>query len=194
MGNVKIILTSIRGGECYMDPQSRKDAENDAVVREFLQDREAMEHIKNTRALKDLSEQELHCAVLVGGHGALFDFPESRELGQMLSKAWYHKRGLIAAISQGVSGLINIKAESGEPLIKSKKITCPSEKEEQQFRDQLPFMLEEKLEQMGANVETKEPNEINVVVAENRLITAQNSESSKKFVEVICDYLKKHMQ
>lgn len=58
--------------------------------------------------------------------------------------------------------------------------------------EELPFMPEDKLEELGAQVETKDAFKPFVVVADERLITAQNSQSSMKFVQTIKEQWEKH--
>lgn len=61
--------------------------------------------------------------------------------------------------------------------------------EEKELKEELPFFVEEKMEQLGAKVETESPFKPNVVVEERRLITAQNPQSAKKFAEKIYEAL-----
>lgn len=119
-----------------MDPNSRRDAENDSVVKEFLADKEAIQMTRQTKRLSDIDASQIKMAVLIGGHGALFDFPKEQTMSKLLSRVYYENRGIIAAISQGVVGLLAVKDERGTPLVKDKKITCSSDEEEQRFRNQ----------------------------------------------------------
>lgn len=58
--------------------------------------------------------------------------------------------------------------------------------------EDIPFYVEERLEAMGARVESKEPFSPNVVVTEERLITGQNPQSSKIFAEKIEQVVRKY--
>ncbi|EPZ36960.1 hypothetical protein ROZALSC1DRAFT_27962 [Rozella allomycis CSF55] len=51
--------------------------------------------------------------------------------------------------------------------------------------EELPFTVQDKLQEMGAKVETQQAFQPNVLVTEERLITAQNSQSSMRFAQII---------
>ena len=83
------------------------------------------------------------------------------------------------------------KPNSNEFLVKNRKLTCFSDREEKEMHMDriLPFMIEDRLKERGARIEIVEPNKSKVVVDE-RLITAQNSQSIKEFVQQISENLK----
>lgn len=56
---------------------------------------------------------EDYCAILfIGGHGALFDFPENIYL-QKLATEIFDNDGVVAAIGHGVAGLLNVTETNG---------------------------------------------------------------------------------
>ncbi|EPZ34283.1 class I glutamine amidotransferase-like protein [Rozella allomycis CSF55] len=107
----------------------------------------------------------------------LKEFLESRQV-------WYENNGVIGAIAQGSIGLVNMKnPRSGEPFLKNRKITCMTSDEEKKLNEDIPFYVEEKLEELGAKLETQSPYQPNVVIEENRLVSGQNPPSARQFGE-----------
>jgi len=100
----------------------------------------------------------------------------------------HNGRGVIAAVCHGTAALLSI-SKSGESLhepdsdketrwIHGKRLTCFSNEEERKLKTDKdsPFMLEDRFNRLGAKVEHGEPFGIHVV-QDDRLITAQNTES-----------------
>jgi len=101
--------------------------------------------------------------------------------------------GYIAAIGHGTAGLLNAKLSTGEYLVAHKKVTCFSDKEEKElgYAGKIPYSLQSKLKERGAEVELAEPFKPKVVVAE-RLITAQSPYSLQEWVKCISEVAMKH--
>jgi len=199
-----IMLLTPQGGESPIDPMARKEGEKDELVREFMNKEEVKKKLQKTMKIEDFlrhggggrdEEQTKEafrgcCAlVLIGGHGSLADYPDSKPLTDLVTCAWkYAHHAVVAAIGEGVIGLINAKDDRGEMLIKGRKITCTSKQEEEELNliDHLPFIVEDRLREVGANLEVQDPFKPNVVVEEKgRLITAQNFRSARLFAEKI---------
>ena len=79
--------------------------------------------------------------------------------------------------------MVNVKSPRGELLVKGMKIACMTNDEEKQLNEELPFYVEDKLEQLGAEIETSTAFKPNVVIDEERLLTAQNPQSSMQFAQ-----------
>jgi len=118
---------------------------------------------------------------------------------------------IIATIGHGIAGLMNVKTgqhgggsegnssdsntslesilTTGEYYLKNKRVTCFSNEEERKinYEKVIPFSLEDKLKSIGAKVEVGSPFEEKVVREGKCLITAQNPNSAKKWVETIME-------
>lgn len=187
--NLELIFASPRGGECFIDPQTCTHSKNDEYVKKFLQDHQALQQIKNTQKLRDLKQENFMCAVFPGGPGVLFDLPNESEINQVVQDIWTRKHGTIAAIGHGIAALLNVKTEKGELWLKNKRVTCQTVEEEKELKLErtLPFMVENKLREIGAKIEKSSVFQPNVVEDE-RLITAQNNYSTKEWVERIAHH------
>ena len=129
--------------------------------------------------------------VYVGGHGTMWDFPNETMLSSIAASI-YESGGIVGAVCHGPAGLINIRLSSGEFLVKGKTLAAftDSEEESQQLTDVVPFLLESKLRERGANVITA-PNFQANVQASDRLITGQNPASSTPMAEAIVEMLER---
>ncbi len=188
----QVTFASPRGGECHFDPDSLKASEHDEAVRRFVKDHKAMQLVKNTRRLDEIRPEQYHCICFPGGPGTLFDLPHNDKINLLVQTVWEDNRGYVAAIGHGICALLNVKSRrSNEPILKGRKVTCNTveEEREMQLDKALPFMVENKLKEIGAKFEKSSKFDINVVVDE-RIITAQNRNSTKEWVSRIRQQMK----
>lgn len=113
----------------------------------------------------------------VGGHGTMWDFPDDAELSSLASSI-YSDGGVVAAVCHGPAGLLNIEVD-GEKLVAGKRVAgfTNSEESSAELTDVVPFLLEDRLEQAGADHQAGPDFEENVVV-DGRLVTGQNPASA----------------
>lgn len=193
-GPCQVVFASPRGGECHFDPDSLKASEHDEPVRRFLKDHKAMQLIKNTRRIDDVRAQDFCGVAFPGGPGTLFDLPHSDKISQAVQQIWEENHGFVAAIGHGICALLNARAKrTNEPILKGRKVTCNTveEEREMQLDKALPFMVEERLKQIGARFEKSNKFDVNVVVDE-RIITGQNCNSTKEWVTRIRQQMAHH--
>jgi putative intracellular protease/amidase len=129
--------------------------------------------------------------VYVGGHGTMWDFPNDTILSGIAASI-YEIGGIVGAVCHGPAGLVNIRLSSGEFLVKGKTLAVftDSEEESQKLTDVVPFLLESKLRERGANVVTAPNFQANVQITD-RLITGQNPASSTPMAEAIVEMLER---
>ena len=191
--NCSVDFASPRGGPTAADPLSVEKMRKDEKLREKVNnDRELIEAMGHTYPIEWIKPEDYNCVVIPGCRGAMFDLPENRQLERIICEVYEKEQGLICTIGHGAAALINVKKQSSnEFLVKNRKLTCFSDREEKEMQMDrvLPFMIEDRLKERGARIEIAEPNKSKVVVDE-RLITAQNSSSIKEFVQQISENLK----
>jgi putative intracellular protease/amidase len=129
--------------------------------------------------------------VYVGGHGTMWDFPNDVHLSSIAASI-YEREGIVGAVCHGPAGLVNIRLSSGEFLVKGKTLAAfiDSEEESQKLTNVVPFLLESKLRECGANVITAPNFQENVQVS-GRLLTGQNPASSNGTAEAIVELLER---
>lgn len=183
---IELVFATPKGGEASIDPNSMEASRNDDVVYKFMKDHEAMQKIKNTRKLRDVENTKFIGACFPGGAGVLFDLPNESTINEIVNEIYPRREGFIAAIGHGIAALLNVKTEKGDLWLKGKRVTCQTLEEEKELKLEraLPFMIEEKLKQIGVKFEKASKFHPHVVEDE-RLITAQNNYSTKEWVEAI---------
>lgn len=126
----------------------------------------------------DIKPDEYAAIYYAGGHGAMWDFPDNKELADIASKI-YTKGGVVASVCHGAAGLINIKLPNGAYLINGKKINSFTDSEEAavNLKNVVPFSLETKLKARHAHFEQSDNFQTHCVV-NDRIITGQNPMSA----------------
>jgi putative intracellular protease/amidase len=159
-------------------------------TKRFLKDEEAMKLLSHSIMLKEIKADDFDVVFLPGGHGPLWDLADNKLLKQLLED--FNSSGkTIGAVCQGVVGLVSLQNDAGEPLIKGKRLTGFSNKEEESadLTTVVPFLLETKLVSLGA-LYSKGANYVSHVVAEGNIITGQNPASSEDAAKKIIALMK----
>lgn len=174
-----VTLASIKGGPAPIDPRSVKaKGENEASVDRFLGDEAATEALNDTVTVSAIDAAPYDAVFLPGGHGTMWDLPESAELAALLGKAWADGK-VIAAVCHGPAGLVNAKDETGSPLVGGRRVTGFSDSEERAagLDTAVPFLLETRLRELGGRYESAADFQP-FAIADGRLVTGQNPASS----------------
>ena len=187
---VEVTIASISGGEIPIDPRSQKTiGENPVSVDRFLQDTSASAAIANTLAVNTIDSSKYDAIFLPGGHGTMWDLPESQALATMISQA-YAEDKVVAAVCHGPAGLVSATKPDGSPLVAGHQVSAftNSEEDAMGLSETVPFMLETKLRELGADfqgVENFEP----FAVRSGKVITGQNPDSSLLVAEKVLEAL-----
>jgi putative intracellular protease/amidase len=147
--------------------------------------------LERTMRPDQVDSSQYDAIVYVGGHGTMWDFPNDTTLSS-IADSIYEREGIVGAVCHGPAGLVNIRLSSGEFLVKGKTLAAftDSEEESQKLTEVMPFLLESKLRERGANVITAPNFQANVQVSE-RLVTGQNPASSTPMAEAIVEMLER---
>ncbi len=184
-------IASPNGGKPPVDAGSLADnARTDSVDR-FEANAEAVSAIGATTRLDSISSLDNYAAIyLVGGHGTMWDFPDNTDLGRLLTEA-ASSNTPIGAVCHGVAGLLSASNTGEANIIKDKKITGFSNREEDMvgLTQVVPFQLEDHLKSAGASYSEAEPFSP-YVVADKGLVTGQNPASSQGVAEKLLEAMK----
>lgn len=163
----------------------------DPVNKEFWENQEYKNKIDHSMTPSQVNPKEYSTIFYAGGHGAMWDFADNKELADIASKI-YENGGIVSAVCHGPAGLVNIKLNNGKYLVDGKKINAFTNEEESEVKltDVVPFLLENKLKERGAKFE-KSGLWQNHVVTDQRVITGQNPQSAKSIGEAIVKELNK---
>ena len=167
-----VAFASPRGGKPAADPATAAEEDRPGAVDMFLGDPVAVERLAQTLPLAELDPAQWDAAVLLGGAGARGDFPGSEDLGALVGGIWA-KGGVVAALAEGVAGLLRAEQGEGRPLVADRTIAAPPDPEDAAWR------MADALAARGATVlTTSEDDHAPLVVEEGRLVTAASREGA----------------
>ncbi len=177
---IDVEIASPEGGRIPLDPHSlRPSGRNPPSVERFLQDEAAMQKIGAASKVDGLNVEGYAAVFLPGGHGTMWDLPQSQALAELLGKAWTDGK-IVAAVCHGPAGLVNVKDAAGRPLVAQRRVSAFTNAEETVagFTNTVPFLLESRLRELGARYESG-PDFLPYAVRDDQLITGQNPASSE---------------
>lgn len=177
----EIDFVSPKGGTPPVDGFDLKDPVN----KEFWENKEYRNKIDHSLTPSQVNAKDYSTIFYAGGHGAMWDLADNKELADIASTV-YENGGIVAGVCHGPAGLVNIKLNNGKYLVDGKKINAFTNEEESAVKltDVVPFLLENKLKERGAQFE-KSGLWQNHVVSDQRVITGQNPQSAKSVGEAI---------
>lgn len=172
-----IEFVSVRGGQVPLDGVD--DA--DELSRSFLTANR--DELSETPAASSIDASDFSVIFFAGGHGAMWDFPESRVL-EGIARTIYERGGVVAAVCHGPAALVNLQLSSGDYLVAGKKVSAFTNDEERAvgLDKVVPFLLADKLVERGA-LHQPAPNWQKQVVVDGRLVTGQNPASAAGVAE-----------
>ena len=182
-----IDFVSPKGGPTPIDPGSNDM--DDEVNKAFTDDASIMNRLQNTMSPSEINPDNYDAIMYAGGHGTVWDFPDSEVLATIAVSIYEHG-GVLGAICHGPAGLVNMKLKDGTYLVAGKRVASFTDEEERaiELENVVPFLLASKLEERGA-IHTKTENFKPHVEVDGRLVTAQNPPSAKSMGEVMVKVL-----
>ena len=168
-----ITVASPRGGQAPIDPRSLEDyqeTEDNLAARQALDVTEGLD--------RDFQAADFDVLFFPGGHGTMFDLPDNAEV-QRLVRDFFEAGKVVAAVCHGPAALVGAKLSNGSPLVKDRRLTCFTDEEERGvgLDEQMPFLLESRLRELGARFEGADQWKDHVVT-DGQLVTGQNPQSS----------------
>ena len=177
----QVDIASVQGGAVPVDPHSLNEGgANPPSVQRFIQDKAAMQQLQHSLSIQGLKTEGYAAIFLPGGHGTMWDLPQSPALAQLLSQAWGQGK-VLAAVCHGPAGLVNVRDAQGRPIVAGRRVAGFSNTEEDAagLSQVVPFLLETRLRELGARYE-KGPDFAPFAVRDGQLVTGQNPASSEE--------------
>ncbi|MEM7191359.1 MAG: type 1 glutamine amidotransferase domain-containing protein [Pseudomonadota bacterium] len=187
---IDVDIYSIGGGSVPIDPRSLKPkGGNDASVERYLGDEKLQRALRETKSIADLNTGKYDAVFLPGGHGTMWDFPDSARLAEIVSQSLESGR-VVGAVCHGPAGLISAKYADGTPVVKGKKVAGFTNTEEEAvgLTKTVPFLLEDRLKELGAKYASG-PDFEPFAVRDGLLVTGQNPASAETTVEQMIEAL-----
>ena len=185
-------IASIKGGKIPLDNRGLKGIMLDKETKKRYEDSEFMSLLENTKSLSDIDAKEYDVLFFAGGHGAMWDFANNDELNS-LTRYMYENGKIISAVCHGVAALQNVKLSNGEYLVKGKRGTCFPYFDESLagVKKYVPYNLQKTLKSRGMKYSKAFLPLSGHAVADGRLITGQNPNSTTKTAKKVLEVLKK---
>ena len=183
--NIATEFVSIKGG---LPPVYGVDL-TDPINAHYWNDQTFQDKLKACPALSDVNSSNYSAIMYVGGHGTMWDFPESPAV-LSITREMYEQGQIVSAVCHGPAALVNVTLSDGSFLVAGKKVAAFTDSEEHAVGmvDAVPFLLESTLKQRGALHQASEDWTNNVVI-DGTLITGQNPQSAAGVGEAIRDAL-----
>jgi putative intracellular protease/amidase len=185
----ELTLASPAGGQPPLDPKSDEvDAQTEATHR-FNADPEAQAALANTVKLEEVQADDFDAVFYPGGHGPLWDLVENSASISLIER-FIATNKPVAAVCHAPAVLVNVHDAAGQPLTRGKRVTGFSNSEEAAvgLTDIVPFLLEDRLVELGASYE-KTDDWHPLVVVDGQLITGQNPASSAAVAAALVEAL-----
>ena len=181
-------IATLPGGKVPIDPRSLAD--KPPSVERFMADAAAMAKIEYAKRLSTLNIAAYDAIFLAGGHGTMFDLPESPVLAAALSDAWAQGK-VVSAVCHGPAGLLHVKDTQGRPLLAGRVVSAFTNSEEDAvgLTKSVPFLLETAIRELGARYESG-PDFQPFARRDGKLVTGQNPASSAKVAELVLEAIK----
>lgn len=171
--NYTVDLVSPLGGEPPRDGEDDSDPLNQTFLDEMA------EQLANTMTPDQVNPTDYDAIFYAGGHGTMWDFPDDKALAEIAAHI-YEAGGVVGAVCHGPAALVNISLSNGQYLVDGKKLTSFTNDEEKamELDAEVPFLLESKLVERGAEFRQAPNFEAHVETGE-RLVTGQNPASAQ---------------
>lgn len=188
---VDIAIASPEGGEPPIDPSSEAPGAQTEATERYNADQEVQNKLLNSIKLSEVKADDFDAVFYPGGHGPLWDLTESEESIRLIEN-FVKQQKPVAAVCHAPAVFAKVKGPDGEPLVKGKNVTgfTNSEEEAVNLTEVVPFLVEDKLQELGGNYSKAEDWQQHVV-RDGLLITGQNPASSEGAAEELLKLLKK---
>ncbi|MCX2582758.1 type 1 glutamine amidotransferase domain-containing protein [Pedobacter sp. MR22-3] len=187
----QVILASPKGGRPPVDPMSELTENITGSNRRFQDDEHAKAAFSHTTVLNQVNANDYDAVFYPGGHGPIWDLAVDNNSG-ILILDFLDAGKPVAAVCHGPAALIN--ADQQRPgFLKGKKIAAFSNTEETMVgrSGNVPYLLQTKLEELGAEVKTALVPFLSHVETDGLLITGQNPLSAGPTAKILIELLSK---
>lgn len=184
-----VTIASPKGGQPPLDPKSDRPEFQTDATRRFNEDKAAQAELAATRKLDEIEPAQFDAVFYPGGHGPLWDLAESPKSRSIIETTLRAGKP-VALVCHAPAVLRDVTNEDGTPLVRGKRITgfTNSEEEAVGLTEVVPFLLQDKLSELGAEfsqVADFQP----YAVRDGLLITGQNPASSEPAAKALLEAL-----
>jgi len=177
---VEVDIASIQGGEIPVEPWSMGWPLATPEDRRFKNDTTAMDKLRNSITITEISAEDYDVVFMAGGWGAAYDLAQSPELAERVTEA-NANGAILGSVCHGALGFVNAKDIDGSPLIEGRRVTGVTDKQVEELGIQITPMHPE-TEMRAANAvfeaETRWRDFFAThTVVDGNIVTGQNQNS-----------------
>ena len=189
---MEVDVASIEGGQIPIDPLSFIPGIMSKYDERYQRDAVLIGKTNNSLKIDDVDFSEYDVVFLAGGWGAAYDLGYSEVLGEKITEAY--KAGIpLGAVCHGPLGFLKAKDDSGNPLVKGRRMTGVTDKQIKELGIEItPQHPETELRNAGAiyeSITTARDFLANYVVSDGLVVTGQNqnagAEVAHRLMELI---------
>jgi len=186
-----IDFVSPEGPNPPVDENSVKAFAEDKESVKFLKDEIAQSKLAKAKKLSEVQVKDYDAIFYVGGQGPVLDLSSDPVNAKLASEFWQSGK-IVSAVCHGPAALVQAVDASGKSIFLNKSFTGFSNKEEEAVHglNDLPFLLEDKITELGGKYEKADQLWEPKVVVDGRLITGQNPASAAGTGEAILKAIK----
>lgn len=175
---VEVTVATPNGGQAPIDPKSSEPDYQTDATRRYFSDKSTQKLLSRTVKLSQINTADYDAVFYPGGHGPMWDLANDT-YSIALINAFYAQGKPLAFVCHGSAALVNVKDASGNYLVNGKQVTgfCNTEEEAVQLTQVVPFPLETRLKERGADYR-KGADWSSFTVTDGLLVTGQNPQSS----------------
>ncbi|CAM4013713.1 Putative intracellular protease/amidase [Pedobacter westerhofensis] len=184
-----VTLTSPKGGRPPVDPMSELTENITGSNRRFQDDQAAKTAFSQTTVLNQINAAEYDAVFYPGGHGPIWDLAKDNNSG-ILIHDFLDSGKPVALVCHSPAALIS--AELQRPgFLQGKVVSAFSNTEETMVgrSGNVPYLLQSKLEELGAEVKTALVPFLSHVETDGLLITGQNPLSAGPAAKALIELL-----
>lgn len=177
---IEVVIATPKGGQAPIDPKSTDPSFQTSATKRFYSDKNAQKALSTTVKITAVKQKNFKAVFYPGGHGPMWDLATDKN-SMKLIQDFYNNNKPIAFVCHAPAALVNVKDKEGKYLIAGKKVTSFSNTEEEAVKltKVVPFLLEDKLKEHGANY-SKGADWSSYVVEDGLLLSGQNPQSSEE--------------
>jgi putative intracellular protease/amidase len=168
------------------DSQEAADA-----LRRYITEGPVAAELEKPAVLEECDPADFDAVFITGGHGPMEDLSRSAALGRILVAMADDETKVVSAVCHGPAGLLPAVREDGTWAFEGREVTSFSTEEETQYgyAEKTPFLLEDRLGELGGKFTAGEPWQAHFIVDGN-LVTGANPASSEGMARRIVEELR----
>ncbi|WP_214226210.1 type 1 glutamine amidotransferase domain-containing protein [Pedobacter sp. B4-66] len=190
----QVTLASPLGGRPPIDPLSELVENRSEANRRFYEDGIAKKAFNSTKMLRGINATDYDAVFYPGGYGPIWDLATDEDSGLLILK-FYNSGKPIGAVCHSPAALIKA-AELQPGFLAGKNISVFTNMEEMMVRrgNNIPYMLETRLKELGARVRSSLIPFMSHVVIDGALITGQNPLSARPTAKALIKMLEGNLE